>query len=132
MRKYFFVLLACWSVVLMGCDTSSTPSTADKPVQIRVRNDTGFPVSEVWIGSTSVDGEPMVGPVAVGATSGYQPYGTPLPRYRQVHIVLENGKRYLGVVDPEAQFGARDLAPGKYTFVLTIVGDPVPIEIIKD
>ena len=116
----------------MGCDTSSTPSTADKPVQIRVRNDTGSPVREVWIGSTSVDGEPMIGPVGVGATSDYQPFGTPLPRYRQVHIVLEGGKRYLGVVDPEAQFGARDLAPGNYTFVLTTGTDPVPIQIIKD
>jgi heat shock protein HslJ len=106
-----------------GPGTASTvPASA---VMVRVRNDAGFDFATVEVqfpDGTQVD----YGPLAAGAASVYAEAGTKVYGYARVRVTTAPGAPADGrtyTLMPADFVGERQLAPGQYTYALSIDGD---------
>lgn len=127
MRVRWLAVVGLALTMLLGCG-------GDKPVQIRIRNDTGRDISNFWLGSgTKSAYRSSFGSIAAGATTDYRSYVTTIAAYSKCDFVMaDDNTRYLDTIEPEDHVGTPELAAGRYTFAYTIVNDEPALTIIRD
>ena len=97
-------------------------SGGSSPIQIRVKNETGQPIDNFWVGDHGFSD------LEIGETSRYRGFGSEISEYRKSNFVID-GDRYTNVLIPNS---FTELAPGNYTFIIRLSGSEAILSVQKE
>src|SRR5262245_12004121 len=107
-----------------GHEEARMSSTTRGQVEIRIKNASGRDFDRVRVVFPDRD-EVDYGPVARG---GFSAFRSARRAYRYAQIHVKAGDRDFSL-QPMDYVGERDLSPGRYTYVVRIVGDGLAVDL---
>ena len=123
------LLVAAWALAACG------GAREEDDLHIRIHNATGVDITKFWLGAGSGAGGPRsqaYGAIADGATTRYRNRKAMFGTYSNFNFIAVDGRRFVGSTVSHERIGQFTLAPGYYTFVLTLAGDTIVVTINQD
>lgn len=127
--------VAVWTALALLWPLTACTAKNDEQIHIRIQNATDADITAFWLGAGSGaggSGSHAYGAIARGDTTPYRRLKAQFGSYSNYNFLAASGQRYLGSVVSTDLFGQFSLAPGHYTFVITIEADVTRLEIVPD
>lgn len=125
-----FTRLALLAPAVGGCHASPSPA-----LEVRIHNATGSDLRGFWLGAGSGFGGPgsrAYGSILSGATTPYRSLRATYGAYSNYNFTTVSGQQFVGSTLPNELIGRQELAPGRYTFSVSIAGGQPQLAVRAD
>lgn len=128
-QHILLVIFMTFLTALFGCRAS------EEQIYIRIQNNSSIDITQFWLGSGSGFGGERArsyGAIDRGDTTPYKSFKATYGAYGNYNFLADEGQRYMGSTFPKEEIGIRELMPGYYTFVITIIDGEAVLRIVHD